>query len=142
MKEKESEQTKIISPIILFDGVCNYCNSMVNFVIRHDKKKIFRFAPLQSEAGQKLLEQYGLAGIRFDSFVLIKDGVAYQKSTAGLIAWSHLPWYMQYMKIFWLVPKFLRDKVYDFIAANRYKWFGKKESCMIPNDDVRSRFLS
>jgi predicted DCC family thiol-disulfide oxidoreductase YuxK len=115
---------------------------MVNFVIRHDKKKIFRFAALQSEAGQKLLEEYGLAGKNFDSFVLIKDGVAYQKSTAGLVAWSHLPWYMQYMKIFWLVPKFLRDRVYDFIAANRYKWFGKKESCMIPSDDVRSRFLS
>jgi predicted DCC family thiol-disulfide oxidoreductase YuxK len=114
---------------------------MVNFVIRNDKKKIFRFAPLQSGAGQKLLEQYGLAGKNFDSFVLIKDGVAYQKSTAGLIAWSHLPWYMQYMKIFWLVPKFLRDKVYDFIAANRYKWFGKKETCMIPTDDVKSRFL-
>jgi predicted DCC family thiol-disulfide oxidoreductase YuxK len=114
---------------------------MVNFVLKHDKKKLFRFAPLQSEAGKKLLEQYGLAEKNFDSFVLIKDGVAYQKSTAGLIAWSHLPWYMQYMKIFWLVPKFLRDKVYDFIARNRYKWFGKKDACMVPTAEIKSRFL-
>jgi predicted DCC family thiol-disulfide oxidoreductase YuxK len=128
-------------PIILFDGVCNFCNGVVNFIIRQDKKKVFRFAALQSEAGQKLLEQYGLPKEKFDSFLLIDNGKAYKSSTAGLRLYSRLPWYWKWTQIFWIVPRFLRDAVYNFIARNRYRWFGKSESCMIPTADVRSRFL-
>jgi predicted DCC family thiol-disulfide oxidoreductase YuxK len=129
------------SPIILFDGVCNFCNGAVNFIIRQDKKKDFRFAALQSEAGQNLLAKYQLPQTTFESFVLIKNGIVYQKSSAALQVCNGLPWYWQWTQIFWLLPKLLRDAVYDLIARNRYKWFGKKESCIVPTADIRRRFL-
>ena len=128
-------------PIILFDGVCNYCNSMVNFIIRQDRKKIFRFAALQSDAGQELLMQYHLPTTQMDSFILIDDGKAYQRSTAALHLYNKLPWYWKWIQVLWIVPGFLRDAVYNLIARNRYKWFGKKETCMMPNAEVRERFL-
>jgi predicted DCC family thiol-disulfide oxidoreductase YuxK len=114
---------------------------MVNFIIRQDKKKKFRFAALQSGTGQQLLEQYHLPTTRLDSFILIDKGSAYQRSTAGLRVYNKLPWYWKWLQAFWVVPKFLRDGVYDWIARNRYKWFGRKEQCMIPTADVRERFL-
>lgn len=128
-------------PVILFDGVCNFCNGTVNFILRQDKKGVFRFAPLQSEAGQKLLHQYHLPKENFDSFLLIEKGKVYKSSTAGLKLYNKLPWYWKWTQIFWIVPKFIRDGVYDFIARNRYKWFGKKEECMVPTPEVRNRFL-
>ena len=128
-------------PIILFDGICNFCDGAVNFVLKQDKKAVFRFAPLQSQAGQKLLEQYQVQKKDFDSFVLIQDGKAYQKSSAALKVLDRLPWYWKWTQVFWIVPKFMRDAVYDFIAGSRYKWFGEKEKCMIPTPDVRNRFL-
>ena len=128
-------------PVILFDGVCNYCNSMVNFIIRQDKKKIFRFAALQSSIGQHLLKQYHLPISHLDSFVLIDKGKIYQRSAAGLRLYDQLPWYWKWLQVCWIVPKFLRDGVYDWFARNRYKWFGRKEQCMIPTSDVRERFL-
>ncbi|MBD0284903.1 MAG: thiol-disulfide oxidoreductase DCC family protein [Flavisolibacter sp.] len=129
------------NPIILFDGVCNFCNGMVLFIIKQDKQKVFRFAALQSEAGQRLLKTYQLPRNDFDSFLLIENGKVYRSSTAGLRLYNKLPWYWMWMQVFWIVPKIFRDAVYDFIARNRYKWFGKKETCMIPTPDVRSRFL-
>jgi predicted DCC family thiol-disulfide oxidoreductase YuxK len=128
-------------PIILFDGVCNFCNGSINFLIRQDKKDVFRFAPLQSQTGQKLLAQYQIQKKGFESFVLLQDGKAYQKSTAALKVLKQLPWYWKALKVFWIVPAFLRNAIYDFIARNRYKWFGKKETCMIPTRAVRNRFL-
>jgi predicted DCC family thiol-disulfide oxidoreductase YuxK len=128
-------------PVILFDGICNFCNAGINFIIRQDKNKIFRFAALQSEAGQKLLKQYGLPTEGFGSFIFIDDGKVYQRSAAGLKVYGKLPWYWKWTQFGWIAPRFLRDGVYDFIARNRYRWFGKKEKCMIPSPDVRSRFL-
>ena len=128
-------------PIILFDGVCNFCNGSINFVITQDKKDVFRFAPLQSPTGQKLLVQYQVGKIDFESFVLIQDGKAYQKSTAALKVLNQLPWYWKALQVFWIIPAFLRNTIYDFIARNRYKWFGKNEKCMIPTPEVRNRFL-
>ena len=128
-------------PIILFDGVCNFCNAIVNFIISQDKKNIFLFAALQSEAGKKLLEQYKIDWKASDSFVVIENGKAHQKSTAALKLYNRLPWYWKWAQVFWIVPKFIRDGVYDVIARNRYKWFGKKEECMIPTSEVRNRFL-
>jgi predicted DCC family thiol-disulfide oxidoreductase YuxK len=121
--------------------VCNFCNSTVNFLIRQDKKRIFRFAALQSEAGQSLLKQHRLQTENLDSFILIENGNVYKRSTAGLRLYSHLPWYWKWTKIFRLAPRFVRDGVYNFVARNRYRWFGKKEACMIPTPEVRSRFL-
>ena len=128
-------------PVILFDGICNFCNAGVNFIIKQDKKNIFRFAALQSEAGQKLLEQFQLPKGGFDSFVLVDRGKVYKKSSAGLKVYGKLPWYWKWTQLAWIAPRFIRDAVYDFIAKNRYKWFGKKEKCMIPPANVRSRFL-
>jgi len=128
-------------PIILFDGVCNFCNGSVNFLIRRDKKNVFRFAALQSQTAQKLLAQYKKQKKGFESFVLMQDGKAYEKSSAALKVLNKLPWYWKWAQVFWIVPKFIRDGVYDVIARNRYKWFGKKEECMIPTSEVRNRFL-
>ena len=129
------------NPVILFDGVCNFCNGAVNFIIRRDKKKRLRFAPLQSEAGQKLLDQHHLSLKDFDSFVLIENGKVHQKSTAALNILYHFPWYWQELQVLRIVPPFLRNAIYEFVARNRYKWFGKKDQCMIPTPDVRNRFL-
>jgi len=131
----------IDNPVILFDGVCNFCNGAINFVLKQDKKEIFRFAPLQSEAGKKLLQQYNLSTKEFDSFVLIDNGKVYKKSAASLRVMNKLPWYWKEAQILWIVPGFIRNAIYDFIATNRYKWFGKKEQCMIPTPEMRSRFV-
>ena len=129
-------------PVILFDGVCNFCDATVNLIIRHDKQKVFRFAPLQSRAGQKLLSEYNLSTTDFDSFVLIMDGKAYKKTNAALRIYPKLGGRWHLMKLFWIIPRFLRDAGYSLIAKNRYRWFGKKEACMMPSPDVKSRFLN
>lgn len=129
-------------PVILFDGVCNFCSAGINFILRQDRKGVFRFAALQSEAGQKLLRQYGMPTEHFDSFVLIDNGRVYRKSAAGLEVYGRLPWYWKWTKLLWVVPKVVRDAVYDLIARNRYKWFGQKDQCMVPSPDVQARFLS
>lgn len=128
-------------PVVLFDGVCNFCSGAVNFVIRQDKQKKLRFATLQSAAGQRLLQAYKLPTQNFDSFVFIEKDKAYHSSTAGLKLYNHLPWYWKWTQLFWLVPRVVRDGLYKLVARNRYKWFGKKESCMVPTPDLRSRFL-
>lgn len=114
---------------------------MVNFVIRQDKKRIFRFAPLQSPPAQAALKEYSLPQENYDSFVFISAGIAYLHSTAALKVMSLLPWYWQWTKIFWLVPRFIRDAAYRYVARNRYRWFGQKETCMVPEASVRNRFL-
>jgi predicted DCC family thiol-disulfide oxidoreductase YuxK len=129
------------NPIILFDGICNFCNGNVNFIIRQDNKKIFRLAALQSEAGQRLLQQYKLPMGDFDSFVLVHENKVYNKSSAALEVYSLVPWYWKWTQLIWIFPRFIRDAVYDFIARHRYKWFGKKEQCMVPTAELRGRFL-
>ncbi len=128
-------------PVVIFDGVCNYCSSVVVFIIKRDARGIFRFAPFQSESAKALLEKYGVREDYLDSFILIEDGRLYTKSEAALRLWRRLGglWSLNYAFI--AVPAFIRDAVYDFIARNRYKWFGKKDECMIPGPDVRERFL-
>ena len=130
------------NPIILFDGVCNLCNSSVQFVIRHDKQKLFRFASLQSEAGQALLKEYHLPETTFNSFVFIKNGKPFLKSTAALMVAKELTGIVKIMYLFIIVPSFIRNAVYNVIAKNRYKWFGKQETCMLPTADLQSRFLN
>ena len=130
------------TPIVLFDGVCNFCNGTVNFLIKQDKKNILRFAALQSGSGQKLLKQYGLSAEEFESFLFIEKGKVYKRSSAALTLARKLSWHWQWTQVFWLVPKILRDGLYSLIARNRYKWFGKKETCMIPAPEVNSRFLA
>ena len=111
-------------------------------MIRLDKNARLRFLPMQSKLGQQLLEQYGLPLIDFNSFVFIDKGKSYQSSSAGLKVLKILPWYWQWTQLFWIIPKPLRDAMYNLIARNRYRWFGKKDQCMIPTPDIRSRFIS
>jgi predicted DCC family thiol-disulfide oxidoreductase YuxK len=114
----------------------------VQFVLKHDKQKIFRFASLQSKAGQTLLKKYNLSETNYNSFVLIKDGKPYLKSTAALIVAKDLKGLIKILYAFIIVPAFIRNAVYNVIAKNRYKWFGKKESCMMPTVDLQNRFLN
>ena len=127
--------------VILFDGVCNFCNSTVNFVIERDKKSIIKFAALQSDAGQQLLKQFNLPTSQFNSFIYIENGKVFTQSTAALRVCKNLSALWPLMYGFIIVPTFIRDGIYKWIAKNRYKWFGKKDHCMIPSSEVRSRFL-
>ena len=129
-------------PIILFDGVCNLCNNSVQFVIKHDKESRFNFAAMQSEAGQLLLKQYGLPQKGFNSFVLVQNEKIFLKSTAALTVAKQLNGPVKLLYGFIIVPAFIRNTVYNFIAKNRYKWFGKKDSCMIPTPALKARFLN
>jgi predicted DCC family thiol-disulfide oxidoreductase YuxK len=131
------------SPILFFDGVCNFCNSSVQFIIRHDKDKKFRFASLQSELGKNAIREvttrYKVAP---DSLILHDGENWYVRSSAALYVCKILggPWKLLFAAI--IVPRFLRDAIYDVIARNRYRWFGKKDACMIPTPDVKDRFLN
>lgn len=128
--------------IILFDGVCNLCNDAINFVIKRDKKRIFKFASLQSEIGQKLTSERGINTDDFDSIILIDPGTAwYEKSTAALQIAKQLSGIFPLLSVFLIFPKSFRDLVYDFVARNRYKWFGKKDQCMIPTPELRALFI-
>jgi predicted DCC family thiol-disulfide oxidoreductase YuxK len=127
--------------IIIFDGVCNLCNSSINFIIKHDKKNYFRFASLQSEKGKELLKKYSIDSSKTDSIILIENNTVYIRSTAALRITKHLNKIYPILYGFLIIPVPIRNFVYDTIARNRYKWFGKKETCMIPTDELRSRFL-
>ena len=127
--------------IILFDGVCNLCNSSVTFVIQRDKKDVFRFAALQEPVGQLLIKKHQIDTSKTDSIILIDGNKAYVKSTAALKVARHLGGAYPLLYSFMIVPNFIRNWVYDYIAKNRYKWYGKKESCMIPTPELKSKFL-
>lgn len=129
------------SKTILFDGVCNLCNGAVTFVINRDKKEIFQFATLQSEAGRALLSKFKIDRNELDSIILVDGDRFYSKSSAALYIAKHLSG--AYPLFFGLIilPKFFRDWVYDIIAKNRYRWFGKREQCMLPTPELSKRFL-
>jgi predicted DCC family thiol-disulfide oxidoreductase YuxK len=128
-------------PVILFDGVCNLCSGAVQFVIKRDKKNVFRFASLQSSFGQNLLEKNRLPTTSIKSLILLENGKIFSKSTGALIIARRLSGAWSLLYFFIIVPSFIRNSIYDFVAKNRYKWFGKKESCWIPTAELRSRFL-
>jgi predicted DCC family thiol-disulfide oxidoreductase YuxK len=127
--------------IILFDGVCNLCNTSVNFVIDHDKQKVFHFASLQSSFGQFFCQKYNLPSTNFNSFIYFKKGVLYKKSRAALEVSKTLKGFWQIAYVFVLVPSLVRDAVYNYISKNRYVFFGKKEACRLPTPDLKERFL-
>jgi predicted DCC family thiol-disulfide oxidoreductase YuxK len=128
--------------IILFDGVCNLCNSAVQFVIKHDKKDVFRFVPLQSELGQEIITYIGIDSKKIDSIILYEPGVAYYyKSDAALQIAKKLDGLFSLGTVFIIIPTSIRNFLYDYIAKNRYEWYGKKESCMIPTPELKIKFL-
>ncbi len=127
--------------IILFDGVCNLCNKTVQFIIKHDKNDCFRFAALQSEMGKHLTHTYQINTNKVDFIVLITPQQNYFiKSSAALRIAKQLPGYKGW-SILLILPKFLRNYGYDFIAKNRYRWYGKKEKCMVPTPAIQQKFL-
>lgn len=130
-----------MEPVILFDGVCNLCNQSVQFIIKRDSAGVFKFASLQGETGQLLLKEHGFPADDLNSFVLVENGLIYTKSTAALRVCGQLPGLWKILAVLRIVPAFLRDGVYEFVARNRYKWFGKTESCMLPRREWKQRFL-
>ena len=127
--------------IILFDGVCNLCNGAVNFVIKRDPRNVFKFTPLQEKQGVLLLKKHAVDSRKLDSIVLIENGNVYIKSSAALRIARKMSNLWPLFFVLLIIPSFIRDGVYDFIAKNRYKWFGKKEQCMIPTPGFREKFL-
>ncbi|MBK9153635.1 MAG: thiol-disulfide oxidoreductase DCC family protein [Chloracidobacterium sp.] len=126
---------------VLFDGVCNFCNNSVNFIIERDKAGYFKFAPLQSEIGEELIEKYGIDPADTDSVVLIDEGKAFTHSTAALKIARKLdgPWSLSHGLI--IVPRFIRDGAYKLFAKYRYRLFGRRDACMMPTPEIRARFL-
>lgn len=127
-------------PVVLFDGVCNLCNRSVQFIIKRDKQAMFRFASLQSAAGQKILQELHLPHDHFNSFTLYHEGKIYTRSDAALRVLAQLKGW-KWTSALGIIPGFIRNAVYNLIARNRYRWFGKKDECMIPTPELRSRFL-
>lgn len=128
------------NPIVLFDGVCNLCNSTVLWIIKHDPKRQFRFASLQGDYGQQILKQFHLPPDALNSFILLKDNQIYTKSTGALKVAKALNGLWSMLYIFIIIPAFIRNSVYDLIAKNRYHWFGKKESCAFPSPALKDLF--
>ena len=127
--------------IILFDGVCNLCNGAVNFVIKRDPGNVFKFTPLQEKQGVLLLKKHAIDAQELDSIVLVENKKVYTKSSAALRIARKLSGLWPLFFVLLIIPSFIRDGVYDFIAKNRYKWFGKKEQCMIPTPGLKEKFL-
>jgi predicted DCC family thiol-disulfide oxidoreductase YuxK len=128
-------------PVVLFDGVCNLCDASVRFILARDPAGVFRFAPLQSPIGRELLQEHGQPTNRLDGVVLIDGDKCSTKSTAALSIARRLTWPWRAFAVLIWVPRFVRDWAYEVIAANRYRWFGKKDECMIAPPEIRERFL-
>jgi len=128
--------------LVLFDGVCNLCNSSVQFIIRNDKKNIFLFAPLQGKTGQEVISNFNIDTSQTDSILLYsqKNGIS-ERSTAALKIARRLRFPFNILTVFLIIPNFIRNWVYDLIARNRYRWFGKQDACMIPTPELKSKFL-
>ena len=138
----EIDQLPVGKKIILFDGVCNLCDSAVQYVIKRDKNGVFRFAALQSEIGKKIVKHIGINPQKTDSVILYEPGLAYYyKSDAALEISKNLGGFISYSNIFRILPRFISDLVYDVVARNRYRWYGKKEQCMIPTSELKGKFL-
>ena len=131
-----------MSAIILFDGVCNFCNGSVNFVIAHDAKNYFKFAPLQSDVAQSLLEKHNIDKAETDSVILIEDETAFTHSTAALRIARKLDGAWSWFYVFVIIPKFVRDFCYKLFAKYRYKLFGKKDVCMMPTAEIKEKFIA
>lgn len=133
---------EIVKKIILFDGVCNLCNGFIQFVIKRDTNDVFRYASLQSDIGQQLIAERNIDTTTIDSVILIEPNIAYYiKSDAALHIGMHLKRYRFISKLLILISSRLRNIVYDLVARNRYKWYGKKDQCMVPTPDLKAKFL-
>jgi predicted DCC family thiol-disulfide oxidoreductase YuxK len=129
-----------VTDIVIFDGVCNLCARSVQFILRHESGPQFLFSPVQSAAGARILLAHGFSPTEVDSFVLVSDGKVFTRSSAALRIARQFKGSWQLLRVFWIVPKPLRDLLYDFVARNRYSWFGKAESCFVSTPELSTRF--
>ena len=129
--------------LIIFDGVCNLCNSSINYVIKHDKHNEFMFAPLQSNVGKEIIKKFNLNTSKTDSILLYSEASGLKiKSSAAMAVASKLGFPRNLLSVFYIIPPFIRNWVYDYVAKNRYKWYGKKDQCMIPTPELQEKFLN
>lgn len=128
-------------PVIFFDGYCNLCNGAVQFTIERDRKNIFHFASLQSDYAQEKLTPFAIQPKQGESMVLLENGKIYERSTAALRVAKQLSGAWPLLYGFIIIPTFIRDAVYDYVGKNRYKWFGKQESCWVPTPELKAKFL-
>jgi predicted DCC family thiol-disulfide oxidoreductase YuxK len=142
-------QTKIYPPsinsgdkVILFDGVCKLCNAWARFLIKFDKQRVFKLASVQSEEGKAILQWYGLPTDYYKTMLLVEDAAMYKKSEAFICVMWRLPLPWKAVACIWIIPKPLRDWLYDRIALNRYHLFGKYDTCVLPTPDHLSRYLN
>ena len=127
--------------IVIFDGICNFCNGSVNFIIKRDPKGVFSFAPMQSEIAQELMQKHKIEKEELDTFLLFKNGSVYDRSDAALEITRNLTGFWHLFQIFKILPKAIRDGLYNLFARKRYALFGKRDSCMIPTPEIRKRFI-
>ena len=128
--------------IILFDGFCNLCDSAVQFIIKHDKKDVFRFVALQSNLGKEIIKYIGIDAKNIDSIILYQPGIAYYyKSEAALGIAKNLGGIFYFVKLFSILPTSFNNYIYDYVAKNRYRWYGKKDACLIPTEEIKAKFL-
>ena len=135
------ELNEIKNSVVLFDGFCNLCVGSVQFIIKHDKQKQFRFASLQSYFGKAIMQKAGISENNFNSFILLENGIIVTRSTAALKVAKQLSGGLKLLYVFIIIPAFIRDPIYSIIANNRYKWFGKKEACWLPDEELIPLFL-
>jgi predicted DCC family thiol-disulfide oxidoreductase YuxK len=128
--------------IIIFDGICNFCNGAINFILKRDKNELYKFAPMQSEAGKMLIKKYNAQLDGIETFLLIKSSKTYIKTEAAFEVIKDLPGGWKYLRILRVIPLSIRDWMYTKFAMNRYKLFGKRTACIIPTKETRNRFLS
>ena len=134
--------TEAHNSVILFDGICNFCSDSVKFIVKRDPMGKFKFAPLQSETATDLIAKFDIDNENLDSIILFEDNTYYIKSTAVLKIAKQLNALWSLIYVFIIIPRPIRDYFYDIVATNRYRWFGRKEQCMVPNADIEKRFLS
>ena len=127
---------------ILFDGVCNLCDTSIQYVIKKDKKDTFRFVAIQSDLGQQIIKHIGINSLHIDSVILYEPGIAYyHKSSAVVEITKELSGFFSWASVFRILPITIRDYIYDYVAKNRYKWYGKKDSCLMPSAELQDKFL-
>lgn len=134
-------KSKSEGAVLLFDGVCNLCNTSVQFILKHEKRSMLKFSAIQSEAGQRLLSQHKIDPVHTNSVILLMDGKVYTESDAVFTTSQFLQFPFNLGKALMIVPKRFRNFLYRKVANNRYRWFGKKDSCMIPTPELKNRFL-
>lgn len=140
-KRSKRLDSQVNSPVLLFDGVCNLCNGAVQWVLLRDRRGIFRFAALQSETGQVMLQRLGFSAEAFNTVVLVDGDRVYTRSDAALEVVRRVGGLWPVLYVFKIVPRPIRDAVYNWVASNRYRWFGRQEQCMLPRAEWKSRFV-